>query len=49
MFSGFILENIVSGQHDPCLILLSYAIAVFASFTALELAAHIGKSQTGGI
>jgi len=45
MFSGFISENIVSGQHDHGLILLAYAIAVFASFIALELAAHIGESQ----
>jgi len=45
MFSGSISENIVFGLHDPGLVLLSYAIAVFASFTALELAARIGESQ----
>ena len=45
MSSGFISENIVSGQHDPCLVLLSYAISVVASFTALELAARMGESQ----
>jgi len=45
MFSGSISENIVSGLHDPGLVLLSYAIAVFASFTALELAVRIGESQ----
>ncbi len=44
MFDPVLTGNEVAGSYEPGLVFLSYAIAVFASFTALDLAIRIGES-----
>jgi len=36
---------VVTGTHDPFLVVLSILVACFASYTALDLAAHVGVAR----
>src|SRR6202158_6216062 len=36
---------VVTGTHDPYLVVLSILVASFASYTALDLAAHVGAAR----
>jgi NO-binding membrane sensor protein with MHYT domain len=36
---------VVTGTHDPYLVALSILVACFASYTALDLAAHVGAAR----
>ena len=45
MFDPVLTGNEVVGSFDLWLVLLSYLVAVFASFTALDLAIRIGESH----
>lgn len=45
MFDPVLTGNEVTGSYDLSLVILSYVIAVLASFTALDLAVRINKSS----
>jgi signal transduction histidine kinase/CheY-like chemotaxis protein len=45
VFTPILTGNGITGSYELGLIFLSYAIAVFASFTALDLAMRIGESH----
>lgn len=45
MFDPTLTGNEIVGSYDLWLVLLSYVIAAFASFTALDLAVRIGESH----
>src|ERR1700694_5450290 len=36
---------VVTGTHDPYLVALSILVACFASYTALDLAGHVGAAR----
>jgi NO-binding membrane sensor protein with MHYT domain len=39
------IPMVVTGTHDPYLVVLSILVASFASYTALDLAAHVGAAH----
>src|ERR1700730_16184468 len=39
------IPMVVTGTHDPYLVVLSILVASFASYTALDLAAHVGATR----
>ena len=45
MFGPILNGNEITGEYDFALVLLSYLIATFASYTALDLAMRIGEGQ----
>src|ERR1700716_4493751 len=39
------IPMVVTGTHDPYLVVLSILVASFASYTALNLGAHVGSAR----
>src|SRR4030081_597279 len=40
-----VIPMVVTGTHDPYLVALSILVASFASYTALDLAGHVGAAR----
>lgn len=48
-FIDAVPENAMTGSYNPYLVLLSYVVAAFGSYTGLSLASEYKKAQTPGL